>query len=263
MTTARTTARGWLSLEERTALVTGAGTGSGRGIAQALAERGASIAVDDVASESAHAVVAEIAAAGGTAYALAFDITDYDGVKAGVREAEERLGPIDILVNNVGMLREPNRHIPFAESEPEDWKPWIDVNIYGALHCVRTVLPGMIERGWGRIIQISTPLAARGLPNRESLYGGTKAGIEGILRNVAMEVADAGVTVNTLAIGLMANAVEKADPAIVEATLAKFPIRRWLEPDEVGTAVAYLVSEEAAFVTAQVYHLNGGSYHGR
>jgi NAD(P)-dependent dehydrogenase (short-subunit alcohol dehydrogenase family) len=184
-------------------------------------------------------------------------------VLATLGNIEAGFAPVDILVNNVGMPGTPNKHVPFAESHPEDWRPWIDINIYGSLHCLRAVLPGMCARGWGRVIQISSAMASRGLPNRESLLGGSKAGIEGTLRSVALEVADRGVTINTLALGLLENAVTHARDDIVEATLARVPIRRFLSPDEVGAAVAYLASEEAAFVTGQVHHLNGGAYQGR
>lgn len=251
------------TLAGRTALVTGAAGWTGRGIARALADRGAAVAVNDIDAAAAPALADELVAAGGSAQATVFDVRDYDAVLAGVAGVEAALGPVDILVNNVGMPGTPNKHIPFAESDPAEWRPWIDINIYGSLHCVRAVLAGMCDRGFGRVIQISSAMAARGLPNRESLLGGSKAGIEGTLRSIAMEVVDRGVTVNTLALGLLENATTHADPAIVAATLARVPMGRFLEPAEVGAAVAYLASDEAAFVTAQVHHLNGGSYHGR
>ena len=251
------------SLAGRTALVTGAAGWTGQGIASVLAGRGATIAVNDIDPEPAHALAAQLIGSGATARAAAFDVTDYDAVIAGVAGLEAALAPIDILVNNVGMPRTPNKHVPFAESDPADWRPWIDINLYGSLNCMRAVLAGMCGRGWGRVIQISSAMAARGLPNREALLGGSKAGIEGTLRSVALEVVDRGVTINTLALGLLENATTHADPDIVAATLARVPMGRFLEPREVGAAVAYLASDEAAFVTAQVHHLNGGSFHGR
>jgi 3-oxoacyl-[acyl-carrier protein] reductase len=250
-------------LDGRTALVTGAAGWTGQGIARVLAERGAAIAVNDVDAGRARALADDLAAAGSHAAPAPFDVTDYDAVVAGVADVEARLAPVDVLVNNVGMPGTPNKHIAFAESDPAEWRPWIDINIYGSLHCVRAVLAGMCERGWGRVVQISSAMAARGLPNREALLGGAKAGIEGVLRSVALEVADRGVTINSVALGLLENATTHADPEIVAATLAKVPIGRFIDPREVGAAVAYLASEEAAFVTGQVHHLNGGSYHGR
>jgi NAD(P)-dependent dehydrogenase (short-subunit alcohol dehydrogenase family) len=247
----------------RTALITGAAGYTGRGIAQVLAERGVAIVVNDIDSERAQAFAEELDVGGARVVAAPFDVTDYDAVIAGVARAEAELAPIDILVNNVGMPGTPNKHVLFEESDPAEWRPWIDINIYGSLNCLRAVLAGMCERGFGRVIQISSAMASRGLPNREALLGGSKAGIEGALRSVAMEVVDRGVTINSLALGLLENATTHADPEIVEATLARVPMGRFLEPREVGAAVAYLASDEAAFVTAQVHHLNGGSFHGR
>jgi NAD(P)-dependent dehydrogenase (short-subunit alcohol dehydrogenase family) len=242
------------SLSGRTALVTGAAGWTGEGIARALAEKGASVVVNDIDPGRARSLAGEL-----HARTAIFDVTDYEAVMSGVAE----LGPIDILVNNVGMPRTPNKHVDFAVSDPADWRPWIDINIYGSLNCLRAVLAGMCDRHWGRVIQISSAMAARGLPNREALLGGSKAGIEGTLRSIALEVADHGVTINTLALGLLENATTHANPEIVAATLARVPLRRFLEPREVGAAVAYLASEEAAFVTGQVHHLNGGAFQGR
>lgn len=251
------------SLAGRTALVTGAAGWTGQGIAHVLAERGAAVAVNDIDRTRAQELADELTSSGARAAVASFDVTKYDAVIADVADLDARFAPVDILVNNVGMPGTPNRHVPFAQSHPEDWRPWIDINIYGSLHCLRAVLAGMCERGWGRVVQISSAMASRGLPNREPLLGGSKAGIEGTLRSVALEVADRGVTINTLALGLLENAFTHADPEIVTATLARVPLGRFLEPREVGAAVAYLASEEAAFVTGQVHHLNGGSFQGR
>ena len=228
-----------------------------------LAERGTAVVVNDLDGERVRALANELTAAGATARAAVFDVTDYDAVMAGVAQAEKELAPIDILVNCVGMPGTPNKHVLFEQSDPADWRPWVDINIYGSLNCLRAVLAGMCEQRWGRVIQISSAMAARGLPNREALLGGSKAGIEGALRSIAMEVVDRGVTVNSLALGLLENATTHADPEIVAATLERVPMGRFLEPREVGAAVAYLASDEAAFVTGQVHHLNGGSFHGR
>ena len=251
------------SLDGRTALITGAAGWTGRGIAHVLIERAAAIAVADIDAAGAAELVGELTAAGGRARAALFDVRDYDAVIAAVGQLEADWAPIDILVNNVGMPGTPNKHVAFAESEPADWRPWFDINIYGSLNCLRAVLPGMLGRGWGRVVQISSAMAARGLPNREALLGGSKAGIEGALRSIAFEVADRGVTINALALGLLENATVHADSAIVDATLARVPLGRFIEPREVGAAVAYLASDEAAMVTGQTHHLNGGSYQGR
>jgi NAD(P)-dependent dehydrogenase (short-subunit alcohol dehydrogenase family) len=228
-----------------------------------LSERGAAIAVADIDGDGAAELVSELTAVGRSARPAVFDVRDFEAVAAAVEELEADWAPIDILVNNVGMPATPNKHVAFAESDPADWRPWIDINIYGSLNCLRAVLAGMCDRGWGRVIQISSAMGARGLPNRESLLGGSKAGIEGALRSIALEVVDRGVTVNSLALGLLENATVHADPAIVAATLGRVPAGRFIEPREVGAAIAYLASEEAAMVTGQVHHLNGGSFQGR
>jgi 3-oxoacyl-[acyl-carrier protein] reductase len=247
-----------VSLTGRTALVTGGAGWTGQGIARVLAERGATVVVNDIDSAGADELVAELRAGGLTADAAVFDVTDYEAVTAATAAL-----PVDILVNNVGMPGTPNKHVDFAVSDPADWRPWIDINIYGSLNCLRAVLAGMCDRGFGRVIQISSAMASRGLPNREALLGGSKAGIEGALRSIALEVVERGVTINTLALGLLENATVHAKPEIVAATLARVPAGRFIEPREVGAAVAYLASEDAAMVTGQTHHLNGGAFQGR
>ena len=252
-------------LNGRVALVTGGGCGSGEGIVIALARHGATVLVGDLDAGRAQRVAGEVRAAGGGALPVVFDVTDYDAVRAAVREAESAApGPIEILVNNVGMPRE-RLQAPFMASTPEQWRPFIDINIYGSLYCIRTVLPGMCERGWGRIVQISSGAAARGLPLPAgyTALGAAKAGIEGAIRHIAIEVAASGVTVNTVSLGQMENAVAHAKPEVIAMVRAQTPVGRPGRPDEAGAAVAWLCSPEGAFVTGQVIHLNGGSYQGR
>src|SRR5207302_9588144 len=154
---------GRVSLAGRTALVTGGGRGVGEGIAQVLAENGAAVAVNDLHEERAAGVVEQLRAPGVEAMPVIFDITDYAAVERGVAEVESTLGPLDILVNNAG-IPEGYWSGPFAESKRENWEPFVDLNVYGQLNVVRVVLPGLLERGWGRIIQISSGAGARGLP---------------------------------------------------------------------------------------------------
>ena len=246
------------TLAGRTALVTGAGVGSGRGIAHALAAQGAGVIVNDVVTERAETVAAEVVESGGEALSLVFDVTDYAAVQGAIRV------PVDILVNNAGMPRE-RLQAPFVESTPANWKPFLDLNLYGSMHCIRTVLPGMCERGWGRVVQISSGAAARGipLPAGYAALGAAKAGIEGLLRHVAIEVAAQGVTVNTVALGQMENAADHATQEVIALVRAQTPVGRPGTPREAGAAVAWLASPDAAFVTGQVIHVNGGSYQGR
>ena len=254
-----------MPLSGKTALVTGSGRGIGEGIAHVLAERGAAIVVNDLHADRAQTVVDAIASKGFSATASIFDVSDYAAVVAATERIEQEVAPIDILVNNAGIPED--RHTgPFAESDPAHWKPFIDLNVYGAMNCVRAVLPRMIERGFGRIVQISSGAAARGLPlgSGESVYGGSKAYMDGLIRHLSIEVAQSGVTVNSVAPGLIgAAALVYADPDVVEKVLERVPMGRFGEPRELGDAVAWLASPDAAYVTGQVIHVNGGSYQGR
>jgi NAD(P)-dependent dehydrogenase (short-subunit alcohol dehydrogenase family) len=253
-----------VSLEGRTALITGAGRGIGRAIALALAERGSHVVVNDLHEQRADDVSAEIRAAGGSATVVPFDVTDPSALANGLATAEAEAGPADILVSNAG-IPEGRWSGAFAESSFEDWAPYVELNVFGAMRCVRAVLPGMRERGWGRIIQISSAAAARSLAAHggESVYAGTKAFMEGLLRHVAVEMAESGVTCNCVAPGVMDAALAYADPAVVEAVAARVPMKRLGDSREIADAVAWLASDGARFVTGQVIHVNGGAYQGR
>jgi NAD(P)-dependent dehydrogenase (short-subunit alcohol dehydrogenase family) len=251
-----------MTLNGRVALVTGAGRSVGLGIARELAAAGAAVAVNDLHPDRARQAAADITAlGGGPAIASPFDVTDYDAVLAAVAEVGERFGPVDILVNNAG-IPEIGGAGRFADSKPESWMPYIQLNLLGSMYCIHAVLPAMIERGWGRVIQISSGASSVGLPIGVSVYGASKAGIEGLLRHVAVEVGRSGVTANTLALGLMENVAQTDDKRLARM-LAGIPVGRLGRGDEVGAAAAWLASEQAAFVTGQVIHLNGGSTFGR
>jgi NAD(P)-dependent dehydrogenase (short-subunit alcohol dehydrogenase family) len=252
-----------MTLNGRVALVTGAGRSVGLGIARALATAGAAVAVNDLHPDRAQQAAADIAALGAApAIASPFDVTDHPAVLAAVAAVGEQLGPVDILVNNAG-IPENGGAEHFARSKPESWMPYIQLNLLGSMYCIHAILPGMIERGWGRVIQISSGASSTGLPIGVSVYGATKAGIEGLLRHVAVEVGRSGVTANTLALGLMENTAQMADQQRLARMLAGIPVGRLGRGDEVGAAAAWLASEQAAFVTGQVIHLNGGSTFGR
>lgn len=253
-----------MTATRRTALVTGAGRGIGRGIAEILCERGIVVAVNDLHEDRAREVAAELGATGGIACAVPFDVTDADAVRSGLAGVESELGPVDILVSNAGVPEQGWRG-PFAESSPEDWEPYVALNVVAPMISIRAVLPGMLERGWGRVIQISSGSAARGLPAGvgSSVYGASKAFVDALLRHVALEVARDGVTLNAVAPGLISSAQENAPPDVIERVMANVPIGRFGEPREIGSAVAWLCSDLAGYVTGQVIHVNGGSYQGR
>ena len=255
-------------LDGRVAIVTGAGQSVGRGIAAALAAAGAVVAVNDLHEERAGQVADEIAASGGRAVAAPFDVTRLDEVRGGIASVERQFGRIDILVNNAGRVDDGKTRLGrFRDSDPARWHLWIDLNIYGSLYMVHSVLPGMVERGFGRIIQISSGSGSRGIPSGVALYGAGKAGIEGALRHIAIEEAQSGVTFNAIALGLMANTAgrwDKYSPADPQpGTLAVVPIGRLGEPREIGACAVWLASDLAGFTTGQVIHLNGGTVQGR
>lgn len=247
-------------LTGRIALVTGAGQGAGAGIVEALCSRGAAVAVNDVVPQRAEAVAARLRADGATAVATPFDVTDAEAVVAGVERATRELGgTIDILVNNAG-VPEGMALATFRELDPEQWHRFVDLNLYGSLHCVRAVVDDMVESGWGRIVQISSGAGRTGVAFGVSLYGASKSGIEGFVRHLSQELAPSGVTVNTIALGILSNAAPDGTPAGVVAALAStVPVGRMGEPADVGAAVVYVASPEASWLTGQTINLNGGS----
>jgi NAD(P)-dependent dehydrogenase (short-subunit alcohol dehydrogenase family) len=242
-------------LTSRVALVTGAGRGVGAGIARMLVRQGAAVAVNDVHAERAEETVAALRAAGGTAHAIAFDVTDAAAVADGVRHAAAALGPIDVLVNNAG-VPEGMEVAAFRDLDPSAWRKYVDLNLYGVLHCTKAVIDGMCTRRFGRVITISSGAGQIGVRLGISLYGAGKGGAIAFMRHLAMEVARHGVTVNTLALGLISNQADTPETAPLAGSV---PVGRLGTPDEVGAAVVYLASNEAAWMTGQTIGLNGGS----
>lgn len=242
-------------LTGRVALVTGAGQGAGAGIARALARQGAAVAVNDLVAARAERVAETLAADGRRARAVAFDVTDAAAVVRGVAEAADALGPIDVLVNNAGVPSgmELTR---FRELDPAAWARFVDLNLYGVLHCTKAVLDGMCERGFGRVVTISSGAGQVGLGIGVSLYGAGKAGAIAFMRHLAIEVARSGVTANTLALGLLASAEGAELPPGLAASV---PAGRLGTPEDVGAAVAFLASDEAGWITGQTLGVNGGS----
>jgi NAD(P)-dependent dehydrogenase (short-subunit alcohol dehydrogenase family) len=239
-------------LTGRTALVTGAGQNVGAGIAMLLAAQGAKVVVNDIDARRAADVVADISARDGEAVPSSFDVTDY----AAVSEAVRAIGPVDILVNNAGNA---GAHTmvpkPFRDTEPAEWDGPLRVNVYGVMNCSHAVVGGMCDRGWGRIVTISSGAGTRGVNIGVAAYSAGKGAGISFTRTLALEVAKFGVTANTLAIGLMG----MPDPKITAAIARSIPVGRTGVPDDVAAACAWLVSEEAAWVTGQTIELNGGA----
>jgi 2-hydroxycyclohexanecarboxyl-CoA dehydrogenase len=244
---------------QRVALVTGGAGGIGRAIAEALAEDGRSLAVGDLRESEAREVAAGIEAAGGRAVGVALDVTDSGSVESGVAKAERELGPVEVLVNNAGWdeLR------PFLDTDEEFWNRVIEINYKGCLRVTRAVLSGMVEREWGRIVSIGSD-AGRVGSSLESVYSGAKGGVIAFTKTIAREVARSGVTANVVCPGptrtpmLEAMAAESGGAKLIESLERAVPMRRLGEPADVATAVAFLASERAGYITGQTLSVSGG-----
>ncbi|MGZ4267956.1 MAG: SDR family NAD(P)-dependent oxidoreductase [Solirubrobacteraceae bacterium] len=244
----------------RTALVTGGAGGIGRAIAAALAAQGARVAVGDLQADAADDVAAGLRAAGADAFGVALDVTDGGSVAAAAAAVEGRVGPVDILVNNAGWdeLR------PFVETDEAFWQRVVEINYLGALRVTRQLLPGMIERGWGRVVSTSSD-AARVGSSLEAVYAGAKAGVIGFTKSLAREVATSGVTANVVCPGPtetplltgMVGSDERGSKVIAAMTRA-VPMKRLGRPADVAAAVAFFASEGAGFVTGQTLSVSGG-----
>lgn len=243
-------------LTGKTALVTGAGQNVGAEIARVLARQGAAVAVNDLFEDRAALVAQEITAAGGRAIAVAADVTKLDELQGLFATTTEQLGPVDILVNNAGVPPNPDwTMVPFHTTEPAAWRQWVDINMYGVFNTCHLALGAMVDRGWGRVVNIVSDggrIGEAGL----AVYCGAKAGATGFSKAIAKEVAPHGVTVNCVCLGTMG--APDGDPEINGRLARRYPVGRVGRPADIAAAVLYLASDEAEWVTGQVLPVNGG-----
>ena len=246
--------------QNKTVVVTGGGGGIGGATSRRFAAEGAKVAVYDMNLEAAEKVAADIRSAGGRAAAFQCNITDRAQVDAAVAATQAQLGPIDVLVNNAGW----DIFKPFVKTDPAEWDKLIAINLTGALHMLHAVLPGMAERKYGRIVNVASD-AARGGSSGEAVYSACKGGLVALSKTLAREHARQGITVNVVCPGptdtaLLAGVAEGArDPAkLIEAFKSAIPLGRLGQGDDLASAIAFMGSDDASFVTGQVLSVSGG-----
>ena len=245
-----------MEVRGKCALVTGGGRGIGRAVCLELARGGASVAVNYAGSEEAARETVERCLELGApdAFAIRADVAEEQAVAAMLAAVEERLGRIDILVNNAGITRDGL----MLRMKDADWDAVLDTNLKGAFHCMRGVYQGMMRRRYGRIINISSVVGLRGNAG-EANYSASKAGLIGMSKSMAKELASRGVTVNVVAPGFITTDMTAALPqAAQEALLATIPMKRLGAPEDVARAVAFFAGEESAYLTGQVLCVDGG-----
>ena len=247
-------------LDGRVALVTGSARGIGAATARRLAADGAKVAVADLEDAACKDTVDAITAAGGTALALGCDVTRRDQVEAAVGRTVEALGWLDVLVNNAGVIRD---NLLFKMTD-DDWDTVIDTHLRGSFNCARAAQRYMVERRWGRIVNLSSTSA---LGNRgQTNYSTAKAGLQGMTRTLAIELGPFGVTANAVAPGFIETDMTRATAARLgmdfedfkQQAVAHIPLRRAGRPEDVAGVIAFLCGPDAAYVSGQVIYVAGG-----
>ncbi len=238
-------------LTGKTALVTGASGGIGGAIARALHDAGATVGLSGTRVDPLEALAAEL---GERAHVLPCNLGDPEAVDGLPKQAAEAMGGVDILVNNAGITRDQI----FMRMSDEEWQSVIDVNLTATMRLCRGVMRPMMKSRWGRIINISSIVGATGNPGQAN-YAASKAGMVGLTKSIAYEVASRGITANAVAPGFIATAMtDKLTDEQKDKINAQIPAARMGKPEEIAAAVLYLASEEAGYVTGATLHVNGG-----
>ncbi|BAR08674.1 3-oxoacyl-[acyl-carrier protein] reductase [Staphylococcus aureus] len=241
----------------KSALVTGASRGIGRSIALQLAEEGYNVAVNYAGSkEKAEAVVEEIKAKGVDSFAIQANVADADEVKAMIKEVVSQFGSLDVLVNNAGITRD-NLLMRMKEQE---WDDVIDANLKGVFNCIQKATPQMLRQRSGAIINLSSVVGAVGNPGQAN-YVATKAGVIGLTKSAARELASRGITVNAVAPGfIVSDMTDALSDELKEQMLTQIPLARFGQDTDIANTVAFLASDKAKYITGQTIHVNGGMY---
>lgn len=242
------------SLKNKVALITGASQGIGRETALALAQAGAKVAVAARTEEKLRSLTDELVAEGHEAVAIKMDVADVEQVKAGFKQLLERFGRLDILVNNAAVTRDGLA----MRMKPEDWETVLRTNLTGAHFCIQQALPPMMKARAGRIINISSVVAQSGNAGQAN-YVAAKAGLIGLTKAIAVEIASRNITVNAVAPGFIETPMTDVLPDKVKEELkTRIPLGRMGSARDVAAAIVFLASDEAAYITGHVLNINGG-----
>lgn len=244
-----------MKLEGKTAIVTGGSRGIGAAIAKLLASHGAKVVVNYSGSrEKAEAVVGDIQSSGGEAFAFQADVANTEAVKAMIDEALQQFGSIDILVNNAGITRD-NLLMRMKENE---WDDVINTNLKGVFVTTKAVTRQMMKQRSGRIVNIASIVGVSGNPGQAN-YVAAKAGVIGLTKTTAKELASRGITVNAVAPGFITtDMTDKLDEGVQKAMLDQIPLSRFGDPEDVAKSVLFLASDDASYMTGQTLHIDGG-----
>jgi acetoacetyl-CoA reductase len=245
-------------MSQKLAYVTGGMGGIGTAICHRLAKSGFKVIAGCGPSRDAQKWLDEQKALGFAFHASVGNVADWDSTVAAFSKAKAEHGPIDVLVNNAGITRDRM----FLKMTPEDWKAVIDTNLNSMFNVTKQVVPDMVEKGWGRIIQISSVNGEKGQTGQTN-YSAAKAGMHGFTMALAQELAAKGVTVNTVSPGYIGTEMVKAiKPEILDKIVAQIPVKRLGEPEEIGAIVAWLAGEDSGYTTGADFSCNGGLHMG-
>lgn len=247
-------------MEGRRSVITGAGGAIGRASAVAFAREGASVAIVDISIDAAQACVEEIAASGGSAFAIHADVADTEQAREAADEAAARMGGIDSLFNNAGIM--PHQDHSLLDADPELWSTILDINLRGTVHMTKYCAPYIVRHGWGSIVNMSSFLAVLGCSNPQDAYAASKGAITSITRSLAVQLGRSNVSVNAIAPGPILTAHVAAffpDDDARRIRLERFPLGRFGTVEDVAETACFLASTRASWITGQVIVIDGGA----